>query len=564
MSQRSAGLRVAMPRVLPREADAACSSTRSVEHTSERLKAKAPQPAPTQGTRLAEHGAQVRQRATHRRRRLFVRVRGGATRSGSASRRQRCDRHEPLEPRRRADLPKSEAPWRQGERSEGGCDAERWTQGCAERRTGSSTRTRRGGDGRTQRCARFGRLSEGTARPSPQGEATNGPTDVQRRVRSPQGFWTGRTQVARERWEDQTRAKRTHERAGRVAALRAADGGQPLNAGVAHNPTCASRGMALRVSFCGAPHRRAAAEHLSGWQRSDRASRNLRGFSTLESTRQRGPESGDEADDDSVTPVRQCWSIGSRTGSAGGSEPPPECLESPGEETVGKRSVAQATTTVWLRDAGEQPSARTRGATRRFESGGGDDLTDRTACIGSEDAPSGGPRCDAAKTASEPASGAARAQRKQRSTRSSWTPRRALPCGDVQQCTCRPPTRRTCPRERRRRANRSRAQHGATEDGAGRSPFGSGSGAAARADSVWERTKRRRSQAATARKGRAGSHHPGREVPEREAQESIGHRTPATESGATDARREQSHEDRTSPGETRTQLANGRMAADRW
>ena len=65
---------------------------------------------------------------------------------------------------------------------------------------------------------------------------------------------------------DQTRAKRTHERAGRVAALRAAESGKPADVEVANNLTCASRGMALRASWSGAPRKKAVAEHLSGAQ----------------------------------------------------------------------------------------------------------------------------------------------------------------------------------------------------------------------------------------------------------------------------------------------------------
>lgn len=97
---------------------------RSVEHTSERLKAKAPQPTPTQGDGLEEDGAQVRQRATHRQRRLFVRANDGATRRRSAGRKPRCDRHGHEEPGSRADRTERRgtvAAGRIGQRSR--CDA---------------------------------------------------------------------------------------------------------------------------------------------------------------------------------------------------------------------------------------------------------------------------------------------------------------------------------------------------------------------------------------------------------------------------------------------------------
>lgn len=116
---------------------------RSVEHTSERLKAKAPQPTPTQGDGLEEDGAQVRQRATHRQRRLFVRANDGATRRWSAGRKPRCDRHGHEEPGSRADRTERRgtvAAGRIGQRSR--CDAGR-TEARATRKASRGHRRHR-------------------------------------------------------------------------------------------------------------------------------------------------------------------------------------------------------------------------------------------------------------------------------------------------------------------------------------------------------------------------------------------------------------------------------------
>jgi len=81
------------------------------------------------------------------------------------------------------------------------------------------------------------------------------------------------------------------------------------------------------------------------------------------------------------------------------------------KRTVGSEAQGNLRRRSWLRDAGRQPSARRTGATPRFGGDGGKSLTARTACIRSEDTPSGGPRCDVAGTAARRTRGAQRAAR---------------------------------------------------------------------------------------------------------------------------------------------------------
>ena len=242
---------------------------RSVEHTSERLKAKAPQPTPTQGDGLEEDGAQVRQRATHRQRRLFVRASDGETRRWSAGRKPRCDRHGHEEPGSRADRTERRgtvAAGRIGQRSR--CDAGN-TEATADRKERRKYRRHRAAETTgTDAAMRTGRTPPRGNQPAT--PARRSWTRTHGREAKGQGLARpldrGAHGSLRSDGNDQTRAKRTHERAGRVAALRAAESGKPADVEVANNLTCASRGMALRASWSGAPRKKAAAEHLSGAQ----------------------------------------------------------------------------------------------------------------------------------------------------------------------------------------------------------------------------------------------------------------------------------------------------------
>lgn len=330
--------------------------------------------------------------------------------------------------------------------------------------------------------------------------------------------------------------------------------------------TSPAQAGAWLFELLGAGHRarRPSLNTSAARRQSDRASRNLRGFSTQEGDRQRESEGGDEADDDSVTPVRQCWSIGSGTGSAGGSEPPPECLESPGEEDRWKRSAGQPATTV-LAEGRRRAAERTKNRgnptirKRRWrEPDGPDGLhEERGHTIGRPPM-----RCGGDGSAPKPGSAA----RGESSGRSDHLGLHGLTSFSAKHSDVRSRsfTRRTCLRGRWRRSGRSRAQHGATANGATQKSDAHRTGRSGESRQRTGAKRETKEPGGAACKGDTDSHHDGREVPEREAQESIGHRTPATGFGATDARREQSHEDRSSPGETRTQLENGRMAAGRW
>jgi len=242
---------------------------RSLKHTSERLKAKVPQATPTQGAGLAEDGAQVRQRATHRQQRLFVRVDRGETRGQRAGRKPRCDRHGREELGRRADRTErggTVATGRGAQRSR--CDAGN-TEATADRKGRPKHRRHRAAETTdTDAAMRTGRLPPRGNQPIR--PARLGRTRTHGREAKGQGLARPLDRGAhgshRSDGNDQTRAKRTHERAGRVAALRAAEAGRPVDAEVANNLTCVSRGMALRASWSGAPHREAGAEHLSAAQ----------------------------------------------------------------------------------------------------------------------------------------------------------------------------------------------------------------------------------------------------------------------------------------------------------
>jgi hypothetical protein len=260
--------------------------------------------------------------------------------------------------------------------------------------------------------------------------------------------------------------------------------------------TSPAQAGAWLFELLGAGHRarRPSLNTSAARRQSDRASQNLRGFSTQEGDRQRALECGDEADDDSVTPVRQCWSIGSGTGSAGGSEPPPERLESPGEEDRWKRSAGQPATTVLAegrRRAAERTKDRGNPTIRKRrwrEPDGPDGLhEERGHTIGRPPM-----RCGGDGQQPKPRS-AARSESSGRSDHLGLHGLTSLAAkhSDVRSRSF---TRRTCLRGRWRRSGRSRAQRGATANGATQKSDDIGPDAAAKADSGRRRSGRRRSR----------------------------------------------------------------------